>query len=314
MPFADAAAADHQDFIGHGFCFRSSSIAEAPRGQSITGGLDHPAGVSSSHQTPDMSATTNPFDLSGKEVWVFGGAGHLGRATVELLASLGAAVLCADRHDRAEEFLRNHPLDGVTPASLDVTDSDGVREFFSAKAGLRGAPDGLVVMTYASTAKPLDELTASDFDAANHGNLTSTFLLVREAASRMAGRGSGSVVLFSSMYGSVSPDPSLYEAPMNPNPVEYGVGKAGIQQMTRYLAVHWGRSGVRVNCISPGPFPNPEVQRENPPFIERLGRKSALGRIGQAGEIGGAVAFLLSDASSYITGHNLAVDGGWTAW
>jgi NAD(P)-dependent dehydrogenase (short-subunit alcohol dehydrogenase family) len=130
----------------------------------------------------------------------------------------------------------------------------------------------------------------------------------------MAGAGRGSIVLFSSMYGSVSPDPRAYVAPMNPNPLEYGVGKAGIQQMTRYLAVHWGRKGVRVNCISPGPFPNPALQRDNPAFIERLAAKSPLGRIGQADEISGAVAFLLSDAASYLTGHNLAVDGGWTAW
>jgi len=91
------------------------------------------------------------------------------------------------------------------------------------------------------------------------------------------------------------------------------VTKAGLVQMTRYLAVHWGRSNVRCNCISPGPFPNPAVSKENPQFIQRLAEKTALARIGKSEEIAGAVAFLLSDAASYITGHNLAVDGGWTA-
>jgi NAD(P)-dependent dehydrogenase (short-subunit alcohol dehydrogenase family) len=130
----------------------------------------------------------------------------------------------------------------------------------------------------------------------------------------MASRGSGSIVLFSSMYGSVSPDPRLYEAPMNPNPVEYGVGKAGIQQLARYLAVHYGPRGVRCNAISPGPFPNPAVQAAQPAFIDRLAQKVPLGRVGQSSEIAGAVVFLLSDAASFITGQNLAVDGGWTIW
>lgn len=120
--------------------------------------------------------------------------------------------------------------------------------------------------------------------------------------------------MFSSMYGMVSPNDEVYEAPMNKNPLEYGVGKAGVIQMTKYLAVHWAKQQLRVNCISPGPFPNPAVQQSHPDFIARLARKSPMGRIGIANEIAGPVAFLLSDISSYITGHNLVVDGGWTSW
>ncbi|MEO6786763.1 MAG: SDR family oxidoreductase [Chthoniobacteraceae bacterium] len=261
-----------------------------------------------------MSAPKNPFDLAGKDIWVFGGAGYLGRATVSLAAGMGAKVLCADLAGRAEEFVTAHSLSGVTAASLDVCDGSAVENFVREQIERRGVPDGVVVMTCAATAKRLEDLAAPDFDAANHGNLTGTFLLVRETGTRMAERGSGSIVLFSSMYGAVSPDPRMYEAPMNPNPIEYGVGKAGIQQMARYLAVHWGRRGVRVNSISPGPFPNSEIQRTNPAFIARLAEKSPLGRIGQPSEIAGAIAFLLSDAGSYVTGHDLAVDGGWKAW
>ena len=262
-----------------------------------------------------MPEASHPFELSGRDVWVIGGAGYLGRPVVTQIAALGGRVLCADLGERAAEFVAEHSLArSVTPAVIDACDSAAAGIFVTAQIAARGVPHGLVVMTYASTAKRLEELSEADFDAVNHGNLTSTFLLARAVGGRMAARGSGSIVLFSSMYGSVSPDPHVYEAPMNPNPIEYGIGKAGIQQMARYLAVHWGRRGVRVNCISPGPFPNPDIQRDHAAFVQRLAEKSPMGRVGQAGEIAGAVSFLLGDAASYITGQNLAVDGGWTAW
>ena len=101
---------------------------------------------------------------------------------------------------------------------------------------------------------------------------------------------------------------------MLPNPIEYGVAKAGIEQMIRYLAVSWAPDGVRVNGVCPGPFPNPQLQARHPEFIQRIEQKVPMGRIGEPHEIAGAAIFLASDEASYITGQTVVVDGGWTAW
>ena len=255
------------------------------------------------------------FNLKGKDIWVLGGAGYLGQATVKLLHSAGAKVLCVDLEDRAQNFvLANNLSETVTSATLDLHDGPVIQQFVERFTAERGIPDGIVNLTFASTAKKLEDLNEADFDRINHGNLTATFLITRAVGLLMAKRGSGSIVLFSSMYGRVSPYPDAYESPMAVNPIEYGVGKAGILQMTKYFAVYWGKTNVRCNCISPGPFPNPTVQKDNPAFIERLEKKSPMGRIGKSEEIAGTVVFLLSEASSYITGQNIAVDGGWTCW
>lgn len=263
------------------------------------------------------SATASPFDLTGQRIWVVGGAGWLGQATVKLLADMGASVLCADLAGRSAAFLETAEFAGVgrvLAADLDAHNENAIAEFVSHHSVQHGVPHGLVNLTYASTARRFEDLTAQEFDAVNHGNLTCTFLLSRAVADLMAAAGQGSLVLFSSMYGGVSPDPRVYEPPMNCNPVEYGVNKAGIRQMVRYMAVQYGRSGVRVNSISPGPFPNPAIQKSQPAFVERLSQKVPLGRVGEPGEIAGAVNFLLSDAARFITGADIPVDGGWTIW
>lgn len=255
------------------------------------------------------------FSLKGKSIWVFGGAGYLGQSTVMLLCEIGAKVLCVDLENRAESFIRSSGLSTyIASATLDVRDGAAIKRFVAEQIKLNGIPDGLVNLTFASTDRKLEDISEKEFDEVNHGGLTSAFLLSREVGSAMSEAGRGSIVLFSSMYGSVSPDPAIYEEPMNKNPIEYGVGKAGIIQMTRYMAVHWGKCNVRCNCISPGPFPNKKVQQESPEFVDRLAKNSPMGRIGRPEEIAGTVAFLLSEASSYITGQNLCVDGGWTIW
>ncbi|MGH7945925.1 MAG: SDR family oxidoreductase, partial [Opitutaceae bacterium] len=174
---------------------------------------------------------------------------------------------------------------------------------------------GLVHLAYTSTAgKRLEQITPADFQRTFDDALTPTFVLCRALAERMKSRGAGSVVLFSSMYGIVAPDPRIYIDPLTPNPIDYGASKAAILQLSRYLAVHYGSAGIRFNCVTPGPFSPPRVQESRPDFVRAIAGKTALGRIGRNTEIVGPTLFLLTEGASYITGHSLVVDGGWTAW
>ena len=253
------------------------------------------------------------FSLEDKIIWVIGGAGYLGTSIVKELLCRKSTVVCADIDQRSYTLANNLDCpENLIPVTLDVRNEKDIVVFARGHADSVGIPDGLVVLTYGASGKNLEEMSASDFDEAGHLGTTATFLLARTAGNIMKERGKGSIVLFSSMYGMVSPDPGIYKPPMNVNPIEYGVGKAGIIQMTKYLAVYWGKSGVRCNCISPGPFPNERVQGDHPGFVNRLAEKVPMGRVGLAHEIAGPALFLLSDQSSFVTGHNLVVDGGWT--
>lgn len=260
-------------------------------------------------------ATGVEASLKGKLVWVTGGAGHLGAPITAALDAAGATVLCLELGDRAEKLVRGRALERVVPVSLDLTDSTLRHQLVADLLRRYGAPHGLVHLAFVSSAgKRLEEISPAEMDRTLTGAVTPAFDIGRTVAAAMAQHGRGSVVLFSSMYGVVSPDPGIYAAPLAPNPIDYGVSKAGMIQMCRYMAVHFGRRGVRFNCIAPGPFPNPDIQQNHPDFITRLNEKTALGRIGSNGEIVGPTLFLLSDAASYVTGHTLVVDGGWTAW
>jgi len=263
-----------------------------------------------------MSDRSIPFPgLKDKLIWIIGGAGYLGTPiTIALDRSCGKSV-CVDLLDKAQKLVEQKGLAKTHAETCDLSQLDKLGTFINSLFLKHGVPDGVINLAFASSSgKTLDALDSDDFAHTMNGGLCSSFLLGRAVADRMKDEKGGSVVLISSMYGMVSPDPMMYAAPMTPNPIDYGVSKAGILQMMRYFAVHYGASGVRFNCITPGAFTNLQTQASNPDFVERQCAKIPLHRVGIAEEMVGPALFLLSDISSYVTGHSLVVDGGWTAW
>jgi NAD(P)-dependent dehydrogenase (short-subunit alcohol dehydrogenase family) len=253
--------------------------------------------------------------LLGKKVWITGGAGHLGTPITTALDLAGARTVCIDLDGRADALVKTARLQNTAPLSFDVNNAAIVAERVPELCREHGVPDGVVHLAYASSSgKHLIDLSPAEFQRTLDLSLPSTFTLCRAVAEAMKSRGSGSVVLFSSMYGVVSPDPRNYPPPMAPNPIDYGATKAAMLQMSRYLAVHYGPAGIRFNCVVPGPFSNPATQQREPEHVARVAGKTALGRIGRAEEVVGPTLFLLTDSASFVTGHSLVVDGGWTAW
>jgi NAD(P)-dependent dehydrogenase (short-subunit alcohol dehydrogenase family) len=252
--------------------------------------------------------------FGGKTILMAGGAGYLALPVSKLLAQQGANIVLADinpeRLAEAQAAVRAVGAK-VLALPLDIGDEESILKAVRATAAQFGGLHGVVNATFGSTGKRFEDLTAADFDRTNRLNLTGSFILAREAAKHMTA--GGSMVLYASMYGVVAPNPANYPGDMAPNPIEYGAGKAGMIQMVRYMAGHFGPSGIRVNAVAPGPYPHQATQ-ENAEFVTRLARQTMLGRIGRQDEMAGPTAFLLSDAASYITGHCLNVDGGWTAW
>tara|TARA_B110000116_G_scaffold259616_1_gene261902 strand:+ start:108 stop:914 length:807 start_codon:yes stop_codon:yes gene_type:complete len=256
--------------------------------------------------------------LKNKTIILAGGAGYLGESLSNLILSNGANLCIADIDTKKTENVfkklsSKFPKANLITSHLNMSDEISISQVVDKCYDYFGNVNGLVNATFGSTAKKLEDLTAQDFNNANTINLTGSFLLARSAAKKMTE--GGSIVMFGSMYGVVSPNPFLYPDGINSNPIEYGAGKAGLIQMMRYLASHYGPQNIRVNAIAPGPFPNlNKIDNKNSDFLNNLREATMLRRLGQANETAGPTVFLLSEFSSYITGHVLNVDGGWTSW
>ncbi len=265
-----------------------------------------------------MSGTkSDRFDLTDKVAWVVGGGGYLGRAVCRGLADHGACVVVSDSAQDAATALTEQLVKAGLRAEatvLDIAEEAAVDATVETVVNRHGRLDVAINLTHYSTGLPLEQLRLADWQAGLRVTLDGAFIFSRAAGRFMASQRQGSIIHFGSMYGKVSPDPRIYEPKYTVNPADYGAAKAGIGQLVRYQAVLWGPAGVRVNAIIPGAFPDPAKQGADPDFVRKLSDKAPLGRIGKAEEIAGAAIFLASDASSYVTGAEIVVDGGWTSW
>ena len=253
------------------------------------------------------------FDLTGQVALITGGTGYLGSTMARALAEAGATVVIGSREQqRASDAASALPGPGDhSGVTIDHMEPDLIEQGFSQVVQRHGKIDILINNGNEHCKNDWTTVEAEEFTR-QLANATGYFLLARKLRDHLVARqATGSIVMLGSMYGSVGSYPDAYAGIVVASPVAYHALKGGIQHMTRHLAVYWAKDGVRVNCLSPGPFPSAKA---NAQMVERLCTKSPMGRMGTPDELKGAVVFLASDASSYVTGQNLLVDGGWTAW
>lgn len=240
------------------------------------------------------------FRLDDRKAVVVGAGSGIGREVALALAAHGAEVVCADR-DLAAAEATAAAGDALTAYQLDVLDSDAVAR----AADELGAVDVLVFTAAVNVRKRLLEYSRGEFDKVVALNLSASFELVRAFGAGMAERGRGSIIGFS----------SIRSVAVEPGQGVYAATKAGLVQLLRTAAAELGPSGVRLNAVAPGVVETPLTGqiRAVPEWAEAYASKSALGRWSRPEELAGAVVYLASDASSFVTGTQLFVDGGWTA-
>ena len=271
------------------------------------------------------------FSVAGKTVVLTGASGFLGRTFVRTLLSNGARVVALGRSERlqreADGWAQEFGPDSITIRRVDMYDIPALSRTLDEIADQEKSID--VLVNNAHELGPgtgfnvpegsLDSATMDTWMRNLTGGVYWAALTTQKVGAKMKQQQSGSIINISTMYALVAPRPQLYSGTDFINPPGYSASKAALLSFTRYVASFWGLNGIRANAILPGPFSNTEdaggsnaVQQDSP-FLERLKGFTCLGRVGKPNELSGALLFLASDASSFMTGQAIVIDGGWTA-
>jgi NAD(P)-dependent dehydrogenase (short-subunit alcohol dehydrogenase family) len=268
----------------------------------------------------DVKSLKQLMDLSGRKALLTGGGGYIGLAAAEALIELGAKVAIIDKDvdicDRRVAELNLYRADSALSFPCNLLDESATRAVVQNAVKQMDGLDILIhCAAYVGTtevpgwAVPFEQQTVAAWDAAMRVNLTAAFVLAQEAKDSLTASGHGVIIFVSSIYGLLGPEMRLYEGTNMANAAGYGASKSGLLQLSRYLATVLAPL-VRVNAITPG-----GVWRNQPDvFHGRYKMHTPLNRMAVEEDLKGAFAYLASDLSKYVTGHNLLVDGGWTIW
>jgi len=253
------------------------------------------------------------FSLKGQTALVTGAAGQLGRQMVSALLDAGANVALADVDPEAAEKAAINfkaPSSRSLPVYMDTTSEASIEDARDKILKRFGKVDILVNNAGIGVFTPFETRSESEFTRVLDINVKGVFNCIRLFSRVMKKARHGSIINIGSVYGVVSADPRIYGRSGRNSSEVYAASKAGVIHMSRYFAVHLAPSGIRVNTISPGGVYN----RQDPSFVKNYGKKTPMGRMAFDHEVRGALLYLASDASSYVTGHNLVVDGGFSIW
>lgn len=253
------------------------------------------------------------FSLKGRTALVTGGAGpQIGKSISEALAEAGARVITASRSpERNEAFARELRDRGFEAygMQLDISDLDSINRLHDEVIRQFGGLDILVNSARTGTGGSFETQTPEDWLESARGDMAGLFAICKLFVRDMVRQGKGSIINISSIYGVIASDPTLYEGTSILHPPHYNFIKAGMINFTRHIANFYGKHGVRANCISPGGYFYDQEERFKQNYCQRV----PLGRMLNSEDVKGAVVFLASDASEYVTGINILVDGGWTS-